>query len=539
MGKIWIPSSGGDVVDLKEITADATAAADDIADGKTAYANGEKITGNIPIQIGETRGVGNPILSGSTLSVKIPHGIYKENAYEEENPLIVFPEIGQQKTVTPTKSNQTVSADNGKLLNSVTVNPIPDNYIDTSDGNATASTILENSSAYVKGNKVTGTMTNQGAKTAFLNASGSYTIPEGYHNGSGKVTGNSLSSQTDATSGAGDILSGKTAWVNGSKLTGTMANKGAVTGAVNCGGSYTIPAGYHNGSGKVTGNSLASQTRVQSGKTAAGSGQVLIGYEAWVNGGRVTGTMANQGAKTSSLNCGGSYTIPAGYHNGSGKITANSLASQTGVQSGKNAVTANRMVSGYEGWVNGTMPSYGAWPKASGVSWDTTNKYVTLHMAPGAYINETSSNSGFFGAQAGYVDKTVTPTKSAQTVTPDSGKVLHNVTVNAIPNDYLYRDRTTSVTFTSIPIGQSKTFSVSVDSNTTNSITHFILKNSNGNSFIYLPGPSMAEFTFTYLSNTIKIKGDRSTDKTKCNYTFTNVSGPSAIEVRKMYTYRD
>ena len=39
--------------------------------------------------------------------------------------------------------------------------------------------------------------------------------------------------------------------------------------------------------------------------------------------------MVNNGAKTASLNCGGSYTIPAGYHNGSGKITANTAASQS------------------------------------------------------------------------------------------------------------------------------------------------------------------------------------------------------------------
>lgn len=219
MGKIWIPASGGDGIDLKETTADATAAADDIADGKTAYANGEKITGNIPIQIGETEGVGTPILNGSVLSVKIPRGIYKENAYGEENPLIIFPNAGQQKTVTPTKSKQNISADSGKLLNSVTVNPIPDKYIDTSDANATASTILENRSAYVNGSKLTGTMTDQGAKTASLNAGGSYAIPAGYHNGSGKITANSLASQTDSTAGAGDILSGKTAWVKGSKLT--------------------------------------------------------------------------------------------------------------------------------------------------------------------------------------------------------------------------------------------------------------------------------------------------------------------------------
>jgi hypothetical protein len=37
--------------------------------------------------------------------------------------------------------------------------------------------------------------------------------------------------------------------------------------------------------------------------------------------------MTNQGAKTASLNCGESYTIPAGFHDGAGKITANSLAS--------------------------------------------------------------------------------------------------------------------------------------------------------------------------------------------------------------------
>ena len=71
------------------------------------------------------------------------------------------------------------------------------------------------------GEKVNGTMANQGAKTASLNCGGSYTIPAGYHNGSGKVTANSVSSQTSANAAAKDIIKGKTAWVNGSKLTGT------------------------------------------------------------------------------------------------------------------------------------------------------------------------------------------------------------------------------------------------------------------------------------------------------------------------------
>lgn len=77
--------------------------------------------------------------------------------------------------------------------------------------------------AYVNGVKVTGTMANRGAVSQALNAGGSYTIPAGYHNGSGNITANSLASQTSATATATDIASGKTAWVNGSKLTGTMS----------------------------------------------------------------------------------------------------------------------------------------------------------------------------------------------------------------------------------------------------------------------------------------------------------------------------
>lgn len=73
---------------------------------------------------------------------------------------------------------------------------------------------------------VTGTMVNQGAKTATLNAGGSYTIPEGYHNGQGKVSANSLASQTSGDAAASDIAAGKTAWVNGAKVTGSLAELG-------------------------------------------------------------------------------------------------------------------------------------------------------------------------------------------------------------------------------------------------------------------------------------------------------------------------
>jgi len=89
----------------------------------------------------------------------------------------------------------------------------------------TADKILKDYTAYKDGKLITGTMANNGAVTKALNAGGSYTIPAGYHNGSGKVTANSLASQTSATATASDILSGKTAWVNGKLVTGSSTAK--------------------------------------------------------------------------------------------------------------------------------------------------------------------------------------------------------------------------------------------------------------------------------------------------------------------------
>lgn len=58
---------------------------------------------------------------------------------------------------------------------------------------------------------------------------------------------------SDATAVAAEILATKTAYKNGSKLTGTMPNRGGVTGTISeVDGEYTIPQGYHDGSGKVS-----------------------------------------------------------------------------------------------------------------------------------------------------------------------------------------------------------------------------------------------------------------------------------------------
>ena len=164
-------------------TSDATASPNEILQGETAYVKGEKITGTI-----ETKTQDDLTVNGET--VTIPSGYYASKMTKsistaaqatpsisvDSNGLITASAIQSEgfvnagtksateqlttqaaKTVTPTKSSQTVVASGVYTTGEVTVGAIPSEYINTSDATASADEIFYGETAYVDGEKVTGT----------------------------------------------------------------------------------------------------------------------------------------------------------------------------------------------------------------------------------------------------------------------------------------------------------------------------------------------------------------------------------------------
>lgn len=94
------------------------------------------------------------------------------------------------------------------------------------------------------------------------------------------------SDTSEDTAAVGEILSGKTAHARGALLTGTMTNNGAVTGTIlTKAGTYTIPQGYHDGSGSV---SIASAEQAKILAENIKSGVEILGVTGSYSGTSIT-----------------------------------------------------------------------------------------------------------------------------------------------------------------------------------------------------------------------------------------------------------
>lgn len=175
-------------------------------------------------------------------------------------------------------------------------------------------------------------------------------------------------------------------------------NKGAVSATVQEGDTYTIPKGYHNGSGTVSGVAGGGSYNLQSKSVTPTKNQQSITPDQGFYG-------------LSDVTVG---AIPEAYQNVSGVTAA------------AGDVLANKIIVDATGAsVAGTMPNNGAVSKTLDAT--ENNQSYTI---PSGYHN------GLGAVSVVLEEKIASPQDNEQIVAPTEGKVLSKVTVRPIPADY-------------------------------------------------------------------------------------------------------
>ena len=230
---------------------------------------------------------------------------------------------------------------------------------DTSGATATANVVLAGYTCYVNDNKITGSMPAQTLNRT-LNAGGSVTIPAGYYDGSSVISTSTLAGETAANAASSHILSGYNAWVNGSKINGSMVNRGNISYSLPANGSYTIPAGWHAGGGVVN-QSLAFH---------------------W--GGTYTPNTANQVICWANWYAAGNIVVL-----GSSALTAGNI---------RNGVWVFGVLGNFTGWVDSTMNVSAIWPLNYGPDyteyWANPNDWTQLWAVQYGYALSSNATNG-------------------------------------------------------------------------------------------------------------------------------------------------
>ena len=224
--------------EISNVLGDATPG--DVASGKTFSAGGG-------FTMVGTATAGTPSLQEKSVApTESAQSVTPDSGYDGLSKVTVGAIQTETKTVT---ANGTVTPSSGKYLKQVTVN-VPSSGIDTSDATATAGKILKGATAYVKGEKVTGTIeyypngsiTSRGYTTTsaenvsvttiqskkYLDIkSPTFTDPVAFLAKSKVSCGTLLSNLGDAT--AADVAEGKTfTSAAGLKVTGTHVCSGGI-----------------------------------------------------------------------------------------------------------------------------------------------------------------------------------------------------------------------------------------------------------------------------------------------------------------------
>lgn len=243
------------------------------------------------------------------------------------------------KTVTPNALTGTWDATNEKYVVSqakktgetMQSTVTTAGYVSSTVGTKNTGALTINAPANLEIAKATITNnTSGGTSSGTINVGKQIKIGAGYNPTDLYYTAQDASTLS-GNAAAGDVLSGKTFYSNSyTKHTGSMANNGAVApAALNPGGSYKIPAGYHNGNGKVTARALNNQAKSPT--------EITVGTAITPDSGRdglSSVTIPNNATITVASNNTLNITVPG---NGSSVVNYDSIYNEGGTNTQLNA----------------------------------------------------------------------------------------------------------------------------------------------------------------------------------------------------------
>lgn len=324
--------------------------------------------------------------------------------------------------------------------------PIVQDGLDTSDATATSSDIRNGKTAYVKNTKITGTIQDQAAQTITPGTS-------------------------DKTIASGKYLSGTQTIKGDSNLVSSNIRSGVSIFGVS--GSYE---GSGTGSGIDTSDATATESDIAEGKTA------------YVDGAKVTGTLKEYDAIMNLVDTRPAYDTPGTPKYLSASSTSyNKFPDRISIEWTNNI---RRIVK-----ENTTVYAYASASYFGDATVADVASGKTFTSKNGLKLTGTATSGS---SSPTLQTKTVTPTTSSQSVTPDSGyDGLSKVTVNAIPSNYIVPSGTKTIT-------SNGTYDVTSYASATVNIAS---GSSNNNCEAYIVDASNPVVNFNTTSGTIKVYG--------------------------------